>query len=72
MMNHLLEEIFEEERAAGRPALTSIVIHKDGDKEPDPGFYEEARTLGYQFEERPTLCLLVDTGPGRVQAPRPA
>lgn len=51
LMNHLLGEIFEEEHAAGRPALTSIVTHKDGDKEPGPGFYEQARALGYRFEE---------------------
>ena len=51
LMNHLLGEIFEEEHAVGRPALTSIVTHKDGDKEPGPGFYEQARSLGYQFDE---------------------
>lgn len=51
LMNHLLGEIFEEERSAGSPALTSIVTHKDGDKEPGPGFYEQARSLGYHFDE---------------------
>lgn len=51
LMNHLLGEIFEEERAAGRPALTSIVTHKDGDKEPGPGFYDQARSLGFRFDE---------------------
>jgi len=51
LMNHLLGEIFEEECAAGRPALTSIVTHKDGDKEPGPGFCDMARKLGYTFEE---------------------
>ncbi len=51
LMNHLLGEIFEEEQAAGRPALTSIVTHKNGDKEPGPGFYEQARSLGYKFDE---------------------
>jgi hypothetical protein len=51
LMNHLLGEIFEEEHTAGRPALTSIVTHKDGDKEPGPGFYDMARSLGYRFDE---------------------
>ena len=51
LMNHQLGEIFEEERAAERPALTSIVTHKDGDKEPGPGFYDMARKLGYRFDE---------------------
>lgn len=51
LMNHLLGAIFEEEKAAGRPALTSIVTHKSGDKEPGSGFYEMARSLGYTFTE---------------------
>jgi hypothetical protein len=51
LMNYLLGEIFEDEHAAGRPALTSIVTHKDGDKEPGPGFYDQARSLGYRFDE---------------------
>ncbi len=33
-MNHLLGANFEDEHAAGRPVLTSIVTHKYGDKEP--------------------------------------
>ena len=51
LMNHLLGAIFEDECAAGRPALTSIVTHKDGDKEPGPGFYDMARKLGYTVDE---------------------
>jgi hypothetical protein len=51
LMNHLLGGVFEEEHAAGRPALTSIVTHKHGDKEPGSGFYEMARSLGYRFRE---------------------
>lgn len=51
LMSHLLGEIFRDEHAAGRPALTAIVTHKDGDKEPGPGFYEMARSLGYKFTE---------------------
>ena len=51
LMNHLLGDIFREEHEAGRPALTSIVTHKDGDKEPGEGFYEMARGLGYRLDE---------------------
>jgi hypothetical protein len=51
IMNHLLGAIFEDERTADRPALTSIVTHMDGDKQPGPGFYEMARSLGYRFNE---------------------
>ena len=51
LMNHLLGAVFEDERAAGRPALTALVTHKNGDLEPGAGFYQEARALGYRFEE---------------------
>ncbi len=51
LMNHLLGAVFEDEHAAGRPALTSIVTHKYGDKEPGAGFYDMARSLGYRFTE---------------------
>jgi hypothetical protein len=51
LMNHLLGAVFEQEHAAGRPALTSIVTHKYGDKEPGSGFYEMARSIGYRFSE---------------------
>ncbi len=51
LMNHLLGAILEDEKAAGRPLLTSIVTHKDGDKEPGDGFYDMARRLGYKFED---------------------
>lgn len=51
LMNHLLGAVFEDECGAGRPALTSIVTHKYGDKEPGSGFYAEARALGYRFTE---------------------
>ena len=51
LMNHLLGAILEEERVAGRPLLTALVTHKDGDKEPGEGFYSMARRLGYVFNE---------------------
>jgi hypothetical protein len=51
MMNHLLGAVFEDEHEGGRPALTSIVTHKYGDKEPGGGFYDMARALGYRFKE---------------------
>jgi hypothetical protein len=51
LMNHLLGAVFEEECESKRPALTSIVTHKYGDKEPGAGFYDMARSLGYRFSE---------------------
>ena len=50
-MNHLLGEIFRDEHGAGRPALTAIVTHKHGDKEPGSGFYDMARSLGINVAE---------------------
>src|SRR5437762_22729 len=49
LMNHLLGAVFEDEHSGGGPALTSIVTHKHGDKEPGAGFYDKARSLGYRF-----------------------
>ncbi len=51
LMNHLLGAVFEDEHDARRPALTSIVTHKYGDKEPGAGFYEMTRSLGCKFRE---------------------
>jgi hypothetical protein len=51
LMNHLLGAVFEDEYAVGRPALTSIVTHKYGDKEPGAGFCDMAHSLGYRFDE---------------------
>ena len=43
---HLLGEVSRDEDAAGRGMLTSIVVHKTGDMEPGPGFFELAQQLG--------------------------
>ena len=43
---HLLGEVSSEEDAAGRGMLTVIVVHKVGDMQPGPGFFELAKSLG--------------------------
>jgi molybdopterin synthase catalytic subunit len=43
---HLLGEISSEEDAAGRGMLSVIVVHKYGDMQPGPGFFELAQQLG--------------------------
>lgn len=43
---HFLGEISQEEDAAGRGMLTVLVVHKSGDMQPGPGFYELASYLG--------------------------
>lgn len=45
-MFHLLGEISVEEDEAGRGMLTAIVVHKSGDMQPGPGFFELAKSLG--------------------------
>ena len=48
---HLLGELSSEEATAGRGMLTAIVVHKDGDMEPGPGFYELAQELGLDISD---------------------
>lgn len=57
LMNHLLGAIFEADARAGRPALTSIVAHKYGDKEPGKGFTKwrvrlATRSVSHTFSGR--------------------
>ncbi|MBC8492749.1 MAG: hypothetical protein H8D43_03105 [Chloroflexi bacterium] len=42
----MLGEISSAEYAAGRGMLTVIVVHKSGDMQPGPGFFELAKELG--------------------------
>ncbi len=42
----LLGEISTAEDAEGRGMLTAIVVHKNGDMQPGPGFFELAKELG--------------------------
>ena len=43
---HLLGEVSSEEDAAGRGMLSVVVVHKSGDMQPGPGFFELAKQLG--------------------------
>jgi hypothetical protein len=43
---HLLGEVSAEEDAEDRGMLTVIVVHKHGDMQPGPGFFELAEKLG--------------------------
>ena len=42
----LLGEISTAEDAEGRGMLSAIVVHKNGDMQPGPGFFELAKKLG--------------------------
>lgn len=43
---NFLGEISEEEDRAGRGMITALVVHKVGDMQPGPGFFELAKQLG--------------------------
>jgi hypothetical protein len=45
-LNRLLGEISAEEDAAGRGMVSVVVVRKDGDMKPGPGFFEYAGELG--------------------------
>jgi hypothetical protein len=45
-LSAFLGEIFESEDAAGRGMLTVVVVHKHGDMQPGPGFFDLAKCLG--------------------------
>jgi hypothetical protein len=47
----LLGEISAEESTAGRGMLSALVVHKIGDFQPGPGFFELARQLGHKFSD---------------------
>ena len=44
---HLLGQISIEENDAGRGMLSAVVVHKEGDMEPGPGFFLLGQQLGY-------------------------
>jgi hypothetical protein len=51
---HMLGEISEAEDAAGRGMLSVIVVHKDGDMQPGPGFFQLAKKLGRNTSDKTT------------------
>lgn len=48
---HFLGEISREEANAGRGMMTALVVHKAGDMQPGPGFYELAQELGRDVKD---------------------
>ena len=46
-----LGEISSEEAQAGRGMLTALVVHKHGDYQPGPGFFELAKSLGHDTSD---------------------
>jgi hypothetical protein len=47
-LSRRLDEISRHEHNNGRPLLSVVVVHKDGDMMPGDGFFRLARSLGVQ------------------------
>jgi hypothetical protein len=54
---HLLGEISTEEHASHCPLLSVMVVHKTGDRQPGPGFFEMASQLGYDVTDSVTFWI---------------
>lgn len=50
--HHMLDDISREEDSVGRGMLSVIVVHKEGDKRPGPGFFKLAKKLGRDTSDR--------------------
>lgn len=46
-----LGEISSAEARAGRGMLTALVVHKHGDYQPGPGFFDLAKSLGHDTSD---------------------
>jgi hypothetical protein len=46
-LGKFLGEVSTEETKAGRGMLSALVVHRHGDYQPGPGFFELARELGH-------------------------
>ncbi len=46
-LNTLLGDLSTEESQAGRGMITALVVHKVGDMQPGPGFFDLAERLGH-------------------------
>jgi hypothetical protein len=51
----MLGEVSEVEDSAGRGMLSVIVVHRDGDTRPGPGFFRPAKKLGRDVTDK-TAC----------------
>lgn len=54
-LNEMLCEISEAEDTAGRGMLSVLVVHKQGDQLPGPGFFTLAAELGRDADDKPKL-----------------
>jgi hypothetical protein len=52
VFHYMLGQISVEEDAAGRGMLSALVVHKGGDGQPGPGFFDLADQLGRDTRDR--------------------
>ena len=50
-LRSFLGEISAAESSLGRGMLTALVVHKQGDYQPGPGFFDLARQLGHDTSD---------------------
>lgn len=51
-LSHFLDEISSEEDDKGRGLLTVVVVHKQGDMQPGPGFFKMAQRRGRNMSDK--------------------
>jgi hypothetical protein len=51
-LHYMLGQVSEEADAYGRGMLSVMVVHKDGDQMPGPGFFKLAKKLGRDPSDR--------------------
>lgn len=56
-MGHFLGELSAEEDVADRGMITALVVYKDGDQLPGPGFYDLAKQRGYDVSDKEKLWI---------------
>lgn len=54
-MGHFLGGLSAEEDVADRGMITALVVYKDGDQLPGPGFYDLAKQRGYDVSDTDLL-----------------
>lgn len=56
----IIGDVARDEEAAGRGLLSALVVHKHGDMEPGPGFFDLAKYYHRNVRDR-TICWINET-----------
>lgn len=55
----IIGDVASDEATVGRGLLSVVVVHKSGDMEPGPGFYELAKYFGRKTSDK-TKCFIAE------------